>query len=343
VSGQLLLASALAVAVSIAPPSAVAQGGERSGKEVVESTCKTCHAKGVQGAPKIGDKQAWSKRVARGLSNLTQSALKGIRAMPAHGGDASLTDLEIGRAVVYMVNRSGGRWAEPASLQALAAERSGPQVVREQCAKCHREGKGGAPKIGDRAAWTPRLAAGLDNLVRAAIRGHGGMPARGERADLTDAEVRNAVLHMINPAPAGTNKAAPARAALPATLYKSVDGLDVHLGFVPAETMRVFPEGSVERTMHGGVPRGSGYYHVNVSLVDVATKARIGDAQVDIRVEQPGMSSVSKTLQPVAINNAPGYGNYVRMRGNSTYRITLQVKKAGAPQPVEAKFEHRTY
>ena len=342
-SHKLLLAGLLAMAASMPPQlAAAAQAGERSGKEVVAATCASCHAKGAQGAPRIGDRKAWGNRIAQGLSSLTQSALKGIRAMPAHGGSPDLTDLEIGRAIVYMVNRSGARWAEPASLEDLAVERSGPQIVKEQCAKCHQKGVGGAPRIGDREAWTPRLKDGLDNAVRAAIHGHGGMPARGARADLTDAEVRSAVIYMINPATAA-KKDAPARAAPPAAPYKSVDGIDVYLGFAPAEAMRAFAEGSVERSMHGGVPGGSGYYHVNVSLADAATKAPIGDAKVDMSLEEPGGSGVSKTLEPMVINNAPSYGNYFRMRGKSSYVVTVRIRKPGAARPVEVKFEHRTY
>lgn len=340
---ELLLASLLAMAASVAPQLAgAAQAGERSGKEVVDATCASCHAKGAHGAPKIGDKKAWSGRVALGLSSLTQSAIKGIRAMPAHGGNPDITDLEISRAIVYMVNRSGGRWAEPASLADLAAERSGQQIVKEQCAKCHQKGVGGAPRIGDREAWTPRLKDGLDNAVRAAIHGHGGMPPRGARADLTDSEVRSAVIYMFNPASAA-KMAATTRAAPPAAPYKSVDGINVYLGFAPAETMRAFPEGSVERSMHGGVPSGSGYYHVNVSLADAATKAPIGDAKVDMSLEEPGGPSVSKTLEPMVINNAPSYGNYFWMREKSSYVVTVRIRKPGAARPVEVKFEHRTY
>jgi cytochrome c5 len=82
---------------------------------------------------------------------------------------------------------------------AQSVERTGKQVVEAQCSKCHQEGKNGAPKIGDRDAWTQRLKKGLDKTVSEAIKGHGGMPARGDKADLTDREVRNAILYMFYP------------------------------------------------------------------------------------------------------------------------------------------------
>jgi cytochrome c5 len=183
-------------AALVAPPEAAAQ---RSGKEVVESTCINCHGSGAQGAPKIGDRQAWAKRSAQGMSSLTQTVIKGIRNMPAHGGNAGLTDLELARGVAYMVNASGGKWTEPKSEKDLKAERSGAQVVKAQCSKCHQDGKGGAPKIGDREAWSKRLNKGVDHAVHSAISGHGGMPPRGDKADLTDGEVRAAILYMFDP------------------------------------------------------------------------------------------------------------------------------------------------
>ena len=152
----------------------------------------------MNGAPKIGDKNAWAKRASQGLTSLTEHAINGIRQMPAHGGNANLSDLEIARAITYMVNQSGGRWVEPVSVKDLPKERSGEQIVQAQCFKCHETGAGGAPKIGDRAAWAPRIKDGLDNTVRSAIRGHGGMPARGGMANLTDTEVRSAIVYMFS-------------------------------------------------------------------------------------------------------------------------------------------------
>ena len=56
---------------------------EKSGKEVVDAVCGACHASGALGAPKIGDKAAWSTHLPQGLAHLTQNAIKGIKQMPA--------------------------------------------------------------------------------------------------------------------------------------------------------------------------------------------------------------------------------------------------------------------
>ncbi|MBI4189726.1 MAG: cytochrome c5 family protein [Betaproteobacteria bacterium] len=192
---------------------------DKSGKEIFEAACGACHTSGALNAPKTGDKAAWSKLIARGLPRLTQSAIKGIRQMPARGGSPDLSDIEIERAIVYMANQSGGKWIEPISKTAKPAERSGEQIVQAACANCHQTGVGGAPRIGDRAAWIPRATKGYDVVVRSAIKGHGGMPARGGMADLTDSELRSAVTYMFNVGAAETKTpqtATPAAPAVPA-------------------------------------------------------------------------------------------------------------------------------
>jgi len=183
---------------------AYAQGSEPSGEDVVDVVCAGCHTTGNQGAPRIGDRAAWAKRAKQGIDALTQHALDGFREMPAHGGDSTLSDLMIRRAVVYMVNRSGGNWVEPFADPKLSRERSGEQVVQMQCAACHEKGFDGAPRIGDRAAWTQRLRLGIDPLVRAAHRARGGMPQRGGMlpcgglASVSDEEFRSAIIYMAS-------------------------------------------------------------------------------------------------------------------------------------------------
>jgi cytochrome c5 len=190
---------------------------DKSGKEIVEAVCGACHISGALNAPKIGTRAEWGKLIALGLPRLTQSAIKGVRQMPARGGNPDLSDIEIERAIVYMADQSGGKWIEPISGTAKPAERSGEQIVQAACASCHQTGVGGAPRIGDRAAWIPRATKGYDVVVRSAIKGHGGMPARGGMADLTDSEVRSAVTYMFNMGAAEAKVPQAAAPAAPAT------------------------------------------------------------------------------------------------------------------------------
>lgn len=169
---------------------------ERSGKQVYEATCAECHATGKDLAPKFGDAKAWSKRADKGLEQVTAHAIEGVRKMPAHGGQGSLTDLEISRAVAYMI--SGGRSDDPSKPYSSPQRITGEQLVKERCQECHADGKQGAPRLGDLAAWQPRLKKGVDALVKSAITGHKAMPARGGMNSLSDAEMRSAVEVMVN-------------------------------------------------------------------------------------------------------------------------------------------------
>jgi cytochrome c5 len=72
------------------------------GKGVYEATCALCHAAGVAGAPKFGDKAAWAPRIATGKAALVGSVTKGKNAMPPKGGNAALTDADIAAAVDYI-------------------------------------------------------------------------------------------------------------------------------------------------------------------------------------------------------------------------------------------------
>lgn len=69
----------------------------------------------------------------------------------------------------------------------------GQQVYRQSCAFCHDKGVAGAPKIGDAAAWSPRLAQGMDALYASALRGKGAMPGKGGNPSLADDDVKAAV------------------------------------------------------------------------------------------------------------------------------------------------------
>ncbi len=84
-----------------------------AGEQIFKTTCVACHGAGVAGAPKFGDAAAWAPRIKQGYDKVLDHALHGLNAMPAKGGNPDLDDVEVARAVVYMVNQSGGSFKEP--------------------------------------------------------------------------------------------------------------------------------------------------------------------------------------------------------------------------------------
>ncbi len=184
-----------------------AAAGARSGEAIVKAVCAACHQTGVANAPKIGDRSAWAAHIEHGLNGMVQTAIQGKGAMPPKGGDASLTDEEVARAVVFMANHSGAKFKEPAAAkpqaaapQKTAAAPDGKAVYDKTCVACHAQSVAGSPKLGDKAAWAPRLQQGMDTLVQSAIKGKGAMPPKGGNTALSDAEVRAAVEFMASQA-----------------------------------------------------------------------------------------------------------------------------------------------
>jgi cytochrome c5 len=92
----------------------------KTGEQVYAAQCAACHTSGAAGAPKLGDAAAWAPRNKTGYEALLTSALKGKGAMGAQGG-GEMSDLEIGRAVVYIANQGGAKFDEPAAPAAAAA------------------------------------------------------------------------------------------------------------------------------------------------------------------------------------------------------------------------------
>lgn len=210
------------------------------GKTTYAAVCVACHGVGVAGAPKFGDKAAWAPRVKTGFDALYQSALKGKNAMPAKGGKADLAETDLASAVAYMVKEAGGTIpasvpgaaAKPEKTSAAPAEKSqaaqaasapapakatpavavaaakpaaakggkGEAVYKQTCAMCHAAGVAGAPKFGDKGAWAPRVAKGMDALYASGLKGRGAMPAKGGNPTLADADVKAAIDYMVGKA-----------------------------------------------------------------------------------------------------------------------------------------------
>jgi cytochrome c5 len=88
--------------------------------------------------------------------------------------------------------------ATAAASPALAAD--GKAVYDKTCVACHATGVANAPKLGDKAAWAPRIATGKDALVGSVVKGKGAMPPKAGAADLKDDDIKAAVDYMISAA-----------------------------------------------------------------------------------------------------------------------------------------------
>jgi cytochrome c5 len=207
--------SAEAVAARIQPVARVELGaptaapGARAAADIVKTTCAACHQTGAANAPKLANAQDWAPRVKQGLNVLVQSVIKGKGAMPPKGGDASLTDTEIHNAVVLMANQAGAKFKEkpaPAQQQTAAAQPQKPGAVDGKavydkvCVACHQVSVADSPRLGDKAAWAPRIQTGMDALVQSVLKGKGAMPPKAGNPALTEAEARAAVEFMVSQA-----------------------------------------------------------------------------------------------------------------------------------------------
>ena len=207
----------------------------QAGEAVYAASCSACHAAGIAGAPRTGDAAAWAPRIKQGFDLLVKHAVEGFKAMPPKGGNANLDPIEVARAVAFIGNQSGGKFKEPpapassptappaaaptaattanpAAVTAAAAPSAAPagakgapvqvkpdgaKVYASGCNVCHAAGVAGAPKFGDKTAWAPRLAQGIDGLTASVVKGKGAMPPRGAVANASDAELRAAVEHIV--------------------------------------------------------------------------------------------------------------------------------------------------
>ncbi len=107
VCSQIVLIMSLVIFLNISACSKREQQDESVsiGQQIYKQNCKTCHAQGINGAPILGNKKMWSKRIPQGIETLIEHASNGYGLMPKKGGREDLTHEEISEAVNYMVNK----------------------------------------------------------------------------------------------------------------------------------------------------------------------------------------------------------------------------------------------
>lgn len=199
------------------------------GEAAYNSICFTCHAQGIAGAPKLGDATLWAPRIAQGKEILYRHSIEGFTGqtgvMPPKGGGVNLSDDDVKAAVDFMIDalnqavngsaKADDEVAAPAAVTdpaaaapaaalepAVAEVHNGKEVYDAICFACHTTGAAGAPKLGDAAAWSPRVAKGMAVLYDHSINGFMGetglMPPKGGRPDFEDAAIRAAVDYLIS-------------------------------------------------------------------------------------------------------------------------------------------------
>lgn len=93
---------------------ALATEAPLSGEARFKRTCAKCHARGLNGAPRVGDKAAWAPLLQKGRDVVTARAWVGVGDMPPRGGAGDEPGLgELARTVVYMARQGGANWKDP--------------------------------------------------------------------------------------------------------------------------------------------------------------------------------------------------------------------------------------
>ena len=166
-----------------------------------QTYCSACHAIGAGGAPKTGDVAAWAPRLAKGRETLHHNAIKGINAMPAMGACPTCSEDDIKVTVDYMLDMlpsTGGKMQQLGPKPKQPTLERGQEVFEQVCSTCHTSGSMGAPKIGDVAAWEPRLKNGVVPLMRYALKTYKPSKSLGICESCNDTDIIAAVKYMVN-------------------------------------------------------------------------------------------------------------------------------------------------
>lgn len=141
--------------------------------------------------------------VAMTLFSLTQPSSHSYAGLTRGGNAPEEIEARIARiGHISLIGEAQAATPAPASAPAAApaaAVAEVPPLYKKSCAMCHASGAGGAPKLGNKDDWAPRIATGMEEILKVAINGRGGMPARGG-TKASDEEIKAVVDYMVSQA-----------------------------------------------------------------------------------------------------------------------------------------------
>jgi len=123
--------------------------------------------------------------------------------------------------------------------------------------------------------------------------------------------------------------------------YVVVDDVVIYYAVLPAEMLRVFPSGSEEGRMHGGIPSGKHIHHVQIALFNAKTNERITDFRVAVTVAEVGLGSIERDLEPFQVGDAVTYGNYFDFQKRALYEIKVRLIPPNGGRVIEKLFEFK--
>ncbi len=126
-------------------------------------------------------------------------------------------------------------------------------------------------------------------------------------------------------------------------LVETVGGVRVHLGIIPAETLRLDAKHLGEHNLQCPPPRARNSYHVLVALFDASSGERITDAEVKVRISPLGLVGSRKHLHPLSVADAVTYCNYFDLSSMDTYFVEVEIRRRDATDVIQATFEFKPY
>lgn len=202
---RMAIASYLKTVVSeeplMPPPASGKEPSLKRGHQVYTNVCTICHQEGKMGAPLMGNGAGWFMRLKdSGLTGLYRHTLNGYNSMPVKGACVTCSENDLISAVDYILHESLSRsqWEDLRSGGANRYPANGRNIYNENCSACHSSGQGGAPVVGDTAAWEALLLEqNMDVLILNTINGKN-HPKNGGCKHCTTREVIEAIKYMVS-------------------------------------------------------------------------------------------------------------------------------------------------